>query len=195
VGGNVPAQAYLIPAFPTTSQLSRYASQGPWAATTRWGQLANTGYAQATYALAQLGPARFAARMVWVDVEPRPQQPWPVGTRSREAQNRAVITGMVRRLDEAGHPYGFYSNASGWRTITGGWRTPGTPAWVTVGPRTSADAATACTTASFSSGPSYLAQWWDAKQDQDLICSAYTPVPARPWPVSGAHDLNGARPC
>ena len=41
-------------------------------------------------ALAQLGPARFAPRMVWVDVEPRTAQPWPVGTRAVD------ITATVR---------------------------------------------------------------------------------------------------
>ncbi len=188
---SVPAQAYTMAAYPTAAQLATYGAAGPWAATTRWGRLANAGYAEATYTLAQLGPARFAPRMVWVDVEPRSAQPWPVGTRAREADNRAVITGLVRRLDEAGYAYGFYSNTSGWQTIPGSWWTPGTPAWVTAGPRTSADAAAMCVRPSFSSGPAHLAQWWDSTRDYDQTCAAYTRSPAVPYPPSGANDLNG----
>ncbi|HEX2807780.1 MAG TPA: hypothetical protein VHN80_16590, partial [Kineosporiaceae bacterium] len=44
---HVPTQAYLIPAFPTAAQLSRYGADGPWAATSRSGRLANAGYAEA----------------------------------------------------------------------------------------------------------------------------------------------------
>jgi hypothetical protein len=188
---HVPAQAYTVPAFPTAAQLAAHGAKGPWSASTRWGKLANVGYAEGTFTLAQLGPAKFAPRMVWVDVEPRGKQPWPTGNRAREAENRAVVTGLVRRLDEAGYRYGFYSNTSGWKSITGTWWAPGTPAWVTVGPRTSADAAAACRRTSFSSGVPQLAQWWDSQRDYDVTCPAYTAVPPRPWPASGPNDLDG----
>ncbi|MFZ0160951.1 MAG: VCBS repeat-containing protein [Kineosporiaceae bacterium] len=102
-----------------------------------------------------------------------------------------MIAGLVRGLEEAGHAYGFYSNTSGWQTITGTWWTPGIPAWVTVGPRTSADAAAACARASFSAGAPHLAQWWDSTRDYDQTCAAYSAAPAVPYPPSGPNDLNG----
>ena len=188
---SIPAQAYTMAAFPTAAQLSTYGTQGPWSAATRLGQLANVGYAEAVYTLALLGPAKFTPKMVWVDVEARPAQPWPTGTRLREAENRAVISGLVRRLGEAGYAYGFYSNASGWQTITGSWWVPGAPAWVTVGKRTSADAAAACAATSFSTGRPHLAQWTDSTRDYDLTCPAYVAAPAIPYPLSSANDLNG----
>jgi hypothetical protein len=186
-----PAQAYTMAAFPTAAQLSAHGAKGPWAGSTRTGRLANTGYQEASYALARLASARFSPRMMWVDVEPRSQQPWPVGTRAREAGNRAVLTGLVRRLDEAGLAYGFYSNASGWASITGRWRTPGVPAWVTVGPRTASAALAACSQASFSGGPPHLAQRWDTTRDYDITCPAYRAAGSRPWPLSGPGDLDG----
>lgn len=187
----VPAQAYTIPAFPTRDQLAAYGSRGPWSATTRWGQLANAGYAEGSYALDRLKAAGFAARMVWIDVESRDRQPWPTGSRAAEALNRAVVVGLARRLDEAGHPYGYYSNTSGWQAITGTWWAPGVPTWVPVGHRTSADAVAACGRPSFSTGAPHLAQWTDGQRDDDVACPAYTFAPGRPWPASGAHDLDG----
>jgi hypothetical protein len=187
----LPPAAYTVPAYPSAAQLTTYGSRGPWAATTAWARLANVGYAEGGYALDRLADAGFAARMIWIDVEARSVQPWPTSTRAAQALNRALLTGLTRRLDEAGDPYGFYSNASGWQTITGSWRLPGTPAWVTVGPRTSTEAIAACASPSFSTGPAHLAQWWDDLRDYDLACAAYTAVPSRPWPASGAHDLDG----
>ncbi|HKS00961.1 MAG TPA: hypothetical protein VJS86_04735, partial [Arthrobacter sp.] len=71
-----PAQAYTMSAFPTAAQLTTYRSQGPWSAATRAGQLSNVGYAEARFAAASLARARFAPPVVWIDVEPRPAQPW-----------------------------------------------------------------------------------------------------------------------
>lgn len=187
----IPAQAYAMAAFPTPAQLTVHRDTGPWTDTTSLGRLANTGYAEASSVIAGLSAAKFSPRMIWVDVEPRSNQPWPAGSRPKEAENRAVLTGLVRRLDEAGYAYGFYSNTSGWKSITGTWRAPGTPTWVTVGTRSAAEALAACTRASFSGGAAHLAQRWDSRRDYDVTCASYSATPSRPWPVSGPGDLDG----
>jgi hypothetical protein len=188
---SIPAQAYTIPAFPTAAQLSAYSSAGPWDSSTRLGQLANVGYAEGARTLTRLAAAGFAPRMVWVDVEARTAQPWPTGSRVREAENRALISGLLRKLDDAGYAYGIYTNTSGWTSITGSWWLPGVPAWVTVGRRTASDARAACARPAVSAGPVHLAQWFDDTRDSDLTCAAYTPTPPVPYPPAGAHDLDG----
>src|SRR5690606_37062765 len=104
-----PAHAYTMAAFPTAAQLSAYGSRGPWATVTRAGRLSNAGYAQATYAAASLRRVGFAPPVVWIDVEPRPAQPWPSSTAAQRRENRYVLEGLMRGLHDAGYAYGFYS--------------------------------------------------------------------------------------
>jgi hypothetical protein len=167
-----PAQAYAMATFPTAAQLSAHRAAGPWSSRTRAGQLSNTGYAAGRYALASMSRAGFGAGMVWIDVEPRTAQPWPVGTAARQRENRSVIEGMMRAFRDAGKSYGFYSYAAGWADITGSWRLPGVPVWATAGELDyPTEAQDRCRQASFSGGRVLLSQWYDDTRDYDRTCS------------------------
>jgi len=190
-----PAQAYTIATFPTSAQETAYGSSGPWRATTRAARLSNVGYAEARYAVATLTKVGWRPPVVWVDVEPRPAQPWPSSTTAQRLENRYVIEGLMRGLREAGYAYGVYSNTTGWQAITGTWWLPGVPVWATAGtlvyPNEALDR---CTQASFSGGRVYLSQWWDATRDYDRTCGTYgftaLPVPTSSLSNSTA-DFNG----
>ena len=179
-----PAQAYTMAAFPTAAQLAAYRAKGPWSSSTRAGQLSNVGYAEAAYAVAELKRVGFAPSVVWVDIEPRPAQPWPTGTASRQRENRYVVEGLMRGLRDARLSYGVYSYLSGWKSITGSWWLPGVPVWATAGRLDyPGEARDRCHQASFSGGRVQIAQWYDDTRDYDLTCDPGTlaalPVPTR----------------
>ena len=170
----VPAQAYTMAAYPTSAQLAAYGSSGPWSARTVAGRLSNVGYAEGTFALARLTGVGLDPDVLWVDVEPRPAQPWPTATAGQQRLNRYVVEGLMRRLRDAGQSYGLYSYASGWASITGSWRLPGVPVWATAGQLDYPDEALdRCTQPSFSGGHVYLSQWTDSQRDDDLTCGSY----------------------
>ncbi|MGA7205563.1 MAG: FG-GAP-like repeat-containing protein [Specibacter sp.] len=170
----VPAQGYTMAAFPTPAQFTAYRSQGPWAASTRPGQLSNIGYAEASFAAASMKRIGFKPPMVWIDVEPRTAQPWPVTGAAAQQENRYVVEGLMRGLRDAGYSYGLYSFTSGWQAITASWRLPGVPVWATAGrldyPNEALDQ---CAKPGFSGGHVYLAQWYDDTRDYDLNCGSY----------------------
>lgn len=171
---NKPAHGYAMAAFPTASQLASYKSQGPWSTATRAGQLSNAGYAEATAAVAAMAGAGFHPPVVWIDVEPRPAQPWPTATAAQQRENRLVVEGLMRKFHDAGFAYGLYSFASGWAAITGSWLLPGVPVWATAGRLDyPTEAQDMCTKASFSGGHVYLSQWYDDVRDYDITCSPY----------------------
>ena len=191
----VPTHAYTIPAFPTSAQLTAYGSAGPWTPTTRAGRLSNAGYAEARFALATLAEVGLDPPVVWVDVEPRPAQPWPSATTSQRRENRYVIDGVLRGLRDAGVAYGLYSYQAGWDSITGSWRLPGVPVWATAGRLDYPDEALdRCRQPSFSGGRVYLSQWYDDTRDYDRTCEPYTfsalPLPPSS-PADGTSDWDG----
>jgi len=196
---NVAAQAYTIPAFPTAAQLTSYRAAGPWSSSTRTGQLSNVGYAQARYAVAALQRTGLAPGTVWIDVEPRPAQPWPTGTAARQRENRAVVEGLMRGLRDAGLSYGLYTYSSAWADITGSWYLPGIAGWYPVGTLDTANEASArCGTRSPSGGPIRMVQWVQTvtggQQDADLLCPGY-PFATLAMPAStlsnSTADFNG----
>lgn len=193
-----PTHAYTMAGFPTSAQLTAYGSSGPWSSSTRAGRLSNVGYAEAKYAVATVnGVAGWTPRMIWIDVEPRPAQPWPAGTTLLRTENRYVVEGLMRGLRDAGHSYGLYSYASGWQEIVGSWWLPGVPVWAASGtldyPNEALDK---CTRPSFSGGRVYLSQWLnDAKTlDYNRTCEPYAftrlPMPTASLSNSTA-DFNG----
>lgn len=192
---HVPAQAYTMAAFPTAAQLTQYGSQGPWTTSTRAAQLSNVGYAEARFALASLAAAGLSTSMVWIDVEPRPAQPWPASTAAQQPENRLVVEGLMRGLRDAGVSYGIYSYLSAWQSITGSWRLPGVPVWSPAGHLDyPTEAQDACTQPSFSGGHVYLAQWTDDVYDYDITCGTYdfSPLPVPPSSLSNStNDWNG----
>ncbi|WP_457972925.1 FG-GAP-like repeat-containing protein [Arthrobacter sp. D1-17] len=190
-----PAQAYTMAAFPTAAQLTTYRARGPWSSATRAGQLSNVGYAQARFAVASLVKTGFAPRVVWIDVEPRPAQPWPTATAAQQRENRFLIEGLMRGLREARYSYGLYSFASGWQSITGSWRLPAVPVWATAGRLDyPGEALDRCRPPSFSGGRVYISQWYDDTRDYDLTCDpyAFTPLPFPAPTLSGSTgDFSG----
>ena len=195
--GSKPAQAYTMAGFPTSAQLSTYGSQGPWSTSTRAGRLSNVGYSEAKYAVATLNRIGWRPPVVWIDVEPRPAQPWPSSTWAQRLENRYLIEGLMRGLRDSGYAYGLYSNTSGWQSITGSWRLPGVPVWATAGlldyPNEALDR---CTQPSFSGGRVYIAQWWTEAQDfdYDRTCEPYqfTTLAMPPSSLSSSTgDFNG----
>ena len=101
----IPAQAYAMATFPTTAQLTTYGGSGPWPSANRADQLRNVGYAEGRAAVASLNKVGWNPGVVWIDVEPRPAQPWPSSTSAQKLENRYVITGLMRALDEAGYEW------------------------------------------------------------------------------------------
>ena len=120
--------------YPTNSQFASQGTTVPWSSSTFSGKLANVGYAEAKDAVATLAAVGFRPPVVWVDVEPRPAQPWLGDSDLARARNRWVVTGLLRGLHDAGYAYGLYSYASGWTAIAGSWRLPGVPVWATAAP-------------------------------------------------------------
>ncbi|MEE1620698.1 FG-GAP-like repeat-containing protein [Zafaria sp. J156] len=181
------AHAYGMATFPTAAQLSTHGSSGPWSAATRAGRVSNAGYAQASEAVASLRRIGWSPAAVWVDVEPRPAQPWPVGSAAM-AENRMVVEGYLRGLQDAGFASGLYSYANGWREIAGAWTLPHVPVWATAGqldyPEEARDR---CLQPGFSSGPVLLAQWTDGVRDYNRTCPGYRFTAfAQPQPAPGA---------
>lgn len=168
----IPSQAYTMATFPTTAQLNTYGDDGPWPATARADQLRNVGFAEGRAAIASLAKVGWKPGVVWIDVEPRPNQAWPSSTSAQRMENRYVITGLMRALQEAGYGFGLYSYLSGWVEITDSWQLTGVPVWATAGRLDYAtEAEEKCVTASFSGGPVYLSQWTDGTYDYNMTCS------------------------
>ncbi len=192
-----PAHAYTIPAFPTADQLATHGAAGPWAGSARPDQLKNVGYAQARFALASLTRIDFAPPMVWIDVEPRRAQPWPTATLPQQLDNRLILEGLMRGLDDAGMSYGVYSYASAWQSITGSWRLADVPVWATAGRLDyPTEAHDRCAQPSFSGGPVLLSQWYDDTRDYNMTCAPAGREPALVLePVEALlHDAAGLAP-
>jgi hypothetical protein len=169
-----PTHAYAMATFPTASQLTTYGSRGPWQGGTRADRLRNVGYSEARFALQTLARIGWSPPVVWIDVEPRPAQPWPSSTSQERLENRYVIAGLMQGLREAGVGVGLYSYTAGWQAITDGWRLPGVPVWATAGRLDyPTEAQDRCVQPSFSGGPVRISQWYDDTRDYDLTCGSY----------------------
>jgi hypothetical protein len=99
-----------------------------------------------------------------------------------------VILGALRRLDEAGVRFGFYSASNHWTPITDGWRVPGVPLWPTAARQDQAAAQALCAGVRWGGGPVHMTQWYDDTYDDDVTCPAFVSRPARPRPPSAAFD-------
>ena len=179
-----PHHGYAMGTFPTSAQESTYGDDGPWQPTTRRGRLSNVGYAEAQFAVASMARIGWRPPMVWIDVEPRPAQPWPTPTATNQLYSRYVIEGLMRGLRDAGFSYGLYSYTNGWREIVGNWYLPTVPVWATAGTLDYPDEALdRCSQPSFSGGRVYISQWWDDVRDYDRTCSWYSFTPPRMPPA------------
>jgi hypothetical protein len=186
-----PAHGYAMGTFPTSAQLTTYGSAGPWRPTTRAARLSNVGYAEARFAVASMQRIGWRPPVVWIDVEPRPAQPWPSSTAAQRQDNRYVLEGLMRGLRDSGFSYGLYSYTSGWQQIMGPWELQSVPVWATAGyldyPTEALDR---CTQPSFSGGRVYISQWYDDSRDYDRTCGTYqfTPIPVPPSTMTGSHN-------
>lgn len=170
---DIRAQAYTMATFPTPAQIDSHRDDGPWPSASRADQLRNVGYAEGRAAVASLSAVGWRPGVVWVDVEPRLNQPWPSDTSVQRLENRYVIAGLLRALHDAGYGYGLYSYQSAWQAITDSWQLSGVPVWSPAGildhPTEASDL---CLNPSFSGGPVYLAQWTDGTFDFNMTCNS-----------------------
>lgn len=167
----IRGQAYAMATFPTAEQYETYGDDGPWPAATRADRLRNVGYAEGQAALASLATVGWEPERIWVDVEPRPAQPWPTATTTQRLENRYVINGLLRALTDAGYANGIYSYRSAWQAITDSWQLPSVPVWSPAGRLDFAsEASDLCVSPSFSGGTVHLAQWTDGTYDYDMTC-------------------------
>jgi hypothetical protein len=165
------AAAYAFATYPRNTEYRAWGAHGPFTTKTVEGRMMNVGYAQAQASLLTKWVAGLRSPMVWIDIEPRTNRPWS----TRTTYNLAVIRGMIAGSNRSGYRTGIYTNASGWKAITGGAQL-GLPEWSTVGPRGRATALAACTHRGLQGGPIMLAQYWTSRADYDVICPALTPA-------------------
>lgn len=184
-----PAHAYGMATYPTSAQLTKYGTWGPWRSTTLAARLSNVGYAQAKDSVAYLSQVGWRPPVVWIDVEPRAAQPWPTGTDAKRALNRAIVEGYMRGLSDSGFGYGLYSYTNGWNEIAGTWKLPNVPVWATAGRLDyPTEAIDRCTQASFSGGRVYISQWYDDTRDYNRTCGEL-PVHDVPQALADANRL------
>lgn len=190
-----PAHGYAMGTYPTTAQLNTYGTQGPWSSATHAGRLSNVGYSEARFAVQSMTRVGFRPPVVWIDIEPRPAQPWPAATAAQRLDNRYLIEGLMRGLRDSGFAYGFYSYTAGWQEITGSWRLSGVPVWATAGTLDyPTEALDRCFQPSFSAGRVYISQWYDNVRDYDRTCEPYnfTPLAIPASTLSGSTaEFNG----
>jgi hypothetical protein len=156
---------YAISTYPTRAQMARYGGTGSLAA-----RLARVGSAEARFNLALMRRVGLRAPMVWVDVEPRTTAPWSASN----ANNNAVIDGVLAGYKAGGARVGLYSYVKAWTSITGARAMPGLPTWVPVGHKGRAVASARCSVASFSGSQPLLVQWTDGVRDYNLTCPGIT---------------------
>lgn len=171
--------AYAMTTFPTTEQLHRYGGSGPYSTTTLSGRLANTGVAEARFNVATMRSLGIRTPVVWVDVEHYPPWDWTTS----QSMNRAFLRGVVRGYESRGYRVGFYSSPYMWGSIIGAGGPHGYPEWRSAGARGADVAWNRCAPSqAFQGGRGVLAQWWDAVNDYDLVCSAFrTPTALSRW--------------
>jgi hypothetical protein len=158
--------------YPTRSQAEAARTGHYGTCTTLDCQLRNAGWAQSNFTDSSLRRVGARPPLVWVDVEPRHQQPWS-GSLTR---NALVIRAAVAGLQAKGYAVGLYSTAALWRQIAG--FTSRLPEWVP------GSTLTGGCTRSFSAGPVWLSQQTvrigGSEYDLDATCAG-APAKLRWW--------------
>jgi len=174
---HVPVGAYLVPSYPTKSQLAA-ASTGPYGTcgTNTACRLGNDGARQATDALETMQEQGVPAPMVWVDVEFRRSPPWS----HSHGNNAQVIAGVLTGLQTAKMPYGIYTTSYMWSHIVGGWKVDA-PNWLPAGSSKANDAKTMCRR-SGTGGTTWLAQY-TRSFDESLTCPSMDATPGHYGPL------------
>lgn len=167
----MPVGAYAVVSQPSSAQLARHGSTGPFDAGTASGRLSNAGWAQARFNLAILQQAglRDPGRSVpgvWIDVEPVPDFDWGTDL----AANAAVVVGTVRAYSDAGLRVGVYSTPALWRRIVGDLRL-NLPEWRAAGQTSQAEATRRCGADwVIQGGAAVMGQWVEESRDRNVVC-------------------------
>jgi hypothetical protein len=161
--------AYAMTTYPTTAQLAKYGTAGPYAGTSKTAKLRNAGYAQARFNVNNMRKAGLQSPMIWVDVEPYRVAPWSKNITA----NRAVLHGALWAYAKAGLKVGFYSTPYLWRGIVGNLRYSA-PEWRATGHSSQSTARAACTGTSIQGGRAVLGQWVNGNRDWNVACAGYT---------------------
>jgi hypothetical protein len=174
---HVPVGAYLVPSYPTPSQLAA-ASDGPYGVcgNDTGCRLGNDGARQATDALETMQQQGVPSPMVWVDVEFRRAPPWS----KSHANNAQVIGGVLTGLRTAKMPYGIYTTSYMWSHIVGGWQVDA-PNWLPAGSDKPSDAKAKCR-ATGTGGATWIVQY-TRRFDENLTCPVMDATPGHHGPL------------
>jgi hypothetical protein len=158
--------AYAVASYPDAGTVARYATDGPFDATTRLGALANTGYQQARFNVASMVDSGLRSPIVWIDVEPVSDFEWSADP----VANAAVVRGAARGYTDAGYRIGVYSTTLLWREIVDGL-VLGVPEWRAAGETSRAEAARRCgDDYAIQGGDAVLGQWLENARDHNVTC-------------------------
>jgi len=173
----VPVGAYLVPSYPTASDLAA-ASTGPYGAcgSDMACRLGNDGARQASDALATMQEDGVPAPMVWVDVEFRHVHPWS----KNHSNNAHVLDGVLSALRTANMPYGIYTTSYMWAHIVGDWRVDA-PNWLPAGSGDPSDAQAECRRTG-SGGTTWIAQY-TRRFDENVTCPSMDATPGHHGPL------------
>lgn len=160
------AAAYAVTSYPDDRTLARYRNDGPFDGSTQLGALANVGYQQARYNVANMRRAGLLSPVVWIDVEPVSLFEWS----NDPVANSAVVRGVARGYTDLGYRIGTYSTQALWSTVVGDLRL-GLPEWRAAGQTSRAEALRRCGPARmYQGGPGVLSQWVEDNRDQNITC-------------------------
>jgi hypothetical protein len=160
------AGAYAVSSYPDDRTLAEYGPKGPFDGGTRLGALANVGYQQAKYNVANLRRAGLTTPVIWIDVEPVPIFEWSPDTTA----NAAVVRGAARGYTDSGYRIGAYSTQALWETVVGDLRL-GLPEWRAAGQTSRAEALRRCgPDRMYQGGDAVLSQWVEASRDFNVTC-------------------------
>jgi hypothetical protein len=163
---NLMAGAYSVISYPEQRHLDAYRDKGPYDGSTRLGALANVGYQQAAFNLANMKKAGLRSPVIWLDVEPVPDYDWPRDL----AANAAVVKGAARGYTDAGFRIGAYSTQALWQHVVGDLRL-GIPEWRAAGQTSRAEALRRCgRDRMFQGGEAVIGQWVEAGRDMNITC-------------------------
>jgi len=166
--------AYTLPAPPTSAELSRWGTAGPYRGTDTVTRMRNNGYVQATWTVANIHAQGFAPTFIWLDVEPLVLRTWGTTTAAKR-NNWAVIQGMQLGFARAGIRTGFYSTNRFWTQIVGSARTT-SPMWAAYSVSSRSAALSRCSYPQASGGPVAMVQFYHFAPlvDQDVSCARMT---------------------
>ncbi len=158
--------SYAVTSFPDAEALEAVGDDGPYDGSTAGGALANTGYQQAAFGVAEMERTGLETPVVWVDVEPVSDFEWS----SDLGANAAVVRGVVRGYEDAGYEVGIYSTAFLWAEIVGDLEL-GLPEWRAAGETSRAEALARCgPDSSIQGGEPVLGQWLADSRDHNVTC-------------------------